>query len=61
MLPTDQAAQVTSGALEKSNVDTTKVLADMIEAQRSFERRAKLMTTAGKLDEAGTRLMSLRS
>ena len=61
VLPADDAARVTTGALEGSNVDTTQVLADMIEAQRGFERRTKLMTTAGKLDEAGTRLISLRS
>lgn len=61
ILPTDQAATLTSGALEQSNVDTTQVLVDMIEAQRSFERRAKLFSTANEIDTSGARLMSLRS
>ncbi len=61
ILPADQTASVTTGALEQSNVDTTKVLVDMIEAQRAFERRAKLFSTAGELDTSGARLMSLRS
>lgn len=60
VLPADATAEVTTGALESSNVDTTEVLADMIEAQRSYERRSKLISTTGKLDEAGARLMSLR-
>ena len=61
ILPADAEASVTSGALEQSNVNTTQVLVDMIEAQRGFERRAKLFSTASELDEAGARLMSLRS
>ncbi len=61
ILPTDETATVTTGALEQSNVDTTKVLVEMIEAQRAFERRAKLFSTAGEIDTSGARLMSLRS
>lgn len=60
ILPADETATVTSGALEGSNVDTAKLLTDMIEAQRSFERRAKLFSTAGEIDTSGARLMSLR-
>lgn len=60
ILPTDQEARITTGSLEQSNVSTTQVLADMIEAQRSFEMRAKLLTTASSIDETGARLMSLR-
>lgn len=58
-LPTDPTAEVLSGTLEGSNVDTTATLVDMIEAQRAFEQRAKIISTAGQLDEASTRLMSL--
>lgn len=61
ILPANEAATLTSGALEQSNVDTTKVLVDMIEAQRAFERRAKLFSTAGEIDTSGAKLMSLRS
>lgn len=60
VLPADPTAQVTSGALESSNVETAATLVDMIEAQRSFEQRVKVLSTASEIDEAGARLMSLR-
>jgi flagellar basal-body rod protein FlgF len=59
VLPPDPTARVTSGALESSNVETAKTLVDMIEAQRAFEQRAKIIATASELDEAGSRLMSM--
>ncbi|RDC59153.1 Flagellar basal-body rod protein [Alteripontixanthobacter maritimus] len=61
VLPADATAEVTSGALEQSNVDSAGTLVDMIEAQRSFEQRAKLFSTMRELDTSATRLMSLRS
>lgn len=60
VLPPDPTARVTSGALEMSNVETADTLVQMIEAQRAFEQRAKIIATAGSLDEAGSTLMSLR-
>lgn len=60
ILPADPTAEVETGALEQSNVDAAGALVDIIEAQRSFERRSKLFTTASELDQAGARLMSLR-
>lgn len=60
VLPPDPTATLTSGALESSNVETAETLVDMIEAQRAFEQRAKIIQTAGELDEAGSRLMALR-
>ena len=60
ILPADETARIVTGSLEQSNVNTTEVLAQMIEAQRSFEMRAKLLTTAASMDETGARLMSLR-
>jgi flagellar basal-body rod protein FlgF len=60
VLPADPEARVTAGALEQSNVDTAETLVAMIEAQRAFEQRAKILRTAGELDEAGSRLMTLR-
>ncbi|MBV7258912.1 flagellar basal body rod protein FlgF [Erythrobacter crassostreae] len=59
VLPADPTAQVTTGALEQSNVETADTLVAMIEAQRAFEQRAKIISTAGELDEAGSRLMSM--
>jgi flagellar basal-body rod protein FlgF len=41
-------------------VETAEVLVAMIDAQRAFESRAKIIRTAGELDEAGSRLMALR-
>lgn len=61
VLPVDPTAEVTSGALEQSNVDSATALVEMIEAQRSFEMRAKLFSTARELDERGASLMSLNS
>ncbi|MEO0698093.1 MAG: flagellar basal body rod protein FlgF [Pseudomonadota bacterium] len=60
VLPTDPTARVTSGALEGSNVETAETLVDMIDAQRAFEQRAKIIKTARDLDEASSRLMSMR-
>jgi len=58
-LPEDPTAQVTPGALEESNVQTAETLVQMIEAQRAFEQRAKIIETAGQLDEASARLMGM--
>ena len=60
VLPQDPTARVTSGALEGSNVETAEALVDMIEAQRAYEQRARIIKTAGDLDEASSRLMAMR-
>jgi len=60
VLPPDPTARVTTGALEGSNVETAATLVEMIDAQRAFEQRARVIRTAGEIDEAGSRLMSLR-
>lgn len=60
VLPPDPTARLTAGALEMSNVETADTLVQMIEAQRAFEQRAKIIATAGTLDEAGSGLMALR-
>jgi flagellar basal-body rod protein FlgF len=57
VLPTDENAEVIVGSLEQSNVKTTETLVDMVEAQRSFEMRTKLIATAKELDEGGASLM----
>ena len=60
VLPPDPTARLQPGALEMSNVETADTLVQMIEAQRAFEQRAKIIATAGTLDEAGSGLMALR-
>ncbi|PLK24171.1 flagellar biosynthesis protein FlgF [Porphyrobacter sp. TH134] len=60
VLPPDPTARLQSGALEMSNVETADTLVQMIEAQRAFEQRAKIIATAGTLDEASSGLMALR-
>ena len=47
------------GALEQSNVKSTEVLVDMIDAQRLFAMRSKLLSTAKDLDQSGAQLMRL--
>ena len=60
VLPPDPTARLQPGALEMSNVETADTLVQMIEAQRAFEQRAKIIATAGTLDEASSGLMALR-
>ena len=59
-LPDDPTARLVSGALEGSNVDTASTLVQMVEAQRAFEQRARILATAEELGQSGARLMSLR-
>ena len=56
-LPADDAARVQSGALEGSNVDSAGVLVDMLQAQRLFDIRTKLISTAKDIDQSGAALM----
>ncbi len=58
-LPADAAASITPAALEQSNVNTSEVLVQMIEAQRLFDMRTKLIATARDLDQGGASLMRL--
>lgn len=59
VLPGDADARLTPGALEASNVEPSQVLVDMIEAQRLFEIRTNVVSTARDLDEGSARLMRL--
>jgi flagellar basal-body rod protein FlgF len=61
VLPVDENAKVVPASLEQSNVNTSEVLVDMIEAQRLFELRTKLIQTAQQLDEGSSRLMRIDS
>ncbi len=59
VLPRDEDARVQTGALEQSNVNPSEVLVEMVEAQRLYDMRTKLVATAKELDEAGAGLMRL--
>lgn len=59
ILPQDQDAKLITGSLEQSNVRPSEVLVAMVEAQRLFEMRTKLVSTAKELDERGASLMRL--
>ncbi|MBS7671316.1 flagellar basal body rod protein FlgF [Croceicoccus gelatinilyticus] len=59
ILPEDLEAKIIPGAIEQSNVSTSQVMVDMIEAQRLFEIRTNIVSTNRDLDESGARLMRL--
>ena len=59
VLPADENAQVMVGALEQSNVSPTEVLVEMVEQQRLFDIRTKMISTARDLDEGGASLMRI--
>lgn len=59
VLPVDENAEVIVGSLEQSNVKTTEVLVQMVDAQRSFDMRTNLIATARDLDEGGASLMRI--
>ena len=61
VLPADENARVIPGALEQSNVDPSQVLVEMVEAQRLFDIRSKVIATARDLDESGAGLMRINS
>lgn len=59
VLPMDANARIVVGSLEQSNVNSAEVLVEMVEAQRLFEIRTKVVSTARELDEGGAKLMNL--
>lgn len=59
VLPADENARVQTGTLEQSNVKPTEVLVRMIEAQRLFDIRTKVISTARDIDESGAALMRI--
>jgi flagellar basal-body rod protein FlgF len=59
VLPADPDAKLASGALEGSNVDPTGILVEMVQAQRLFDMRTKVVATARELDEHSATLMRL--
>ena len=61
VLPADDTARVAPETLEQSNVSTTEVLVEMVEAQRLFDIRSKLLSTARDIDEGSAGLMRINS
>lgn len=59
VLPADAQGTVLVGSLEQSNVNPSEVLVEMVEAQRLFDIRTKLIATARDVDEGGAELMKL--
>jgi flagellar basal-body rod protein FlgF len=59
VLPGDENARIEAGALEGSNVSPTQVLVEMVEAQRLYDMRSKLLSTARELDEGGASLLRM--
>ena len=59
ILPAIEEATVKTGALEQSNVKTTEVLVEMIDAQRLYAMRSKLIATAREVDEGGSQLLRM--
>jgi flagellar basal-body rod protein FlgF len=59
VLPQDAEAKVKTGSLEQSNVKSTEVLVDMIDAQRLYAMRSKLIVTAREVDEGGSQLLRM--
>jgi len=60
-LPADGAAKLTVGSLEQSNVNASEVLTQMIQAQRLFDIRTKLIATAKEVDQSSASLMRMPS
>jgi flagellar basal-body rod protein FlgF len=59
VLPSDPEARVLTATLEQSNVRPSEVLIQMVEAQRLYDMRTKLVATAKELDEGGASLMRM--
>lgn len=58
--PADASVQVTSGALESSNVNPVDAMVTMIELSRQYEMQIKMMKTAQQNDASSAQLMQLR-
>jgi len=59
VLPGDENAKLQPGALEQSNVKPSDVVVQMIQAQRLFDIRTKLVSTARDVDQSGASLMRI--
>ena len=57
----DQAAVLSQGFLEGSNIDAVSELVGTMEDQRQFEINIKLISLSKEIDEGGSSLMRLPS
>lgn len=55
----DAGLKLVSGALESSNVNAVDAMVRMIQLARRYEMDVKVMSTAGEMADAGSRLMRL--
>jgi flagellar basal-body rod protein FlgF len=55
--PGPEAASLSSGALEGSNVNPVEVLVSLMDYYRSFETQMKIIKSAEELDQTGSRLL----
>ena len=55
----DAFVQITSGAIEASNVNGIEALVNMIEYSRSFESQVKMFRVAEEMDKQSARIMGL--
>ena len=58
-LPADDNARLQPATLEQSNVNPSDVLVNMVQAQRLFDMRTKLIATAKDIDQSATALMRI--
>lgn len=61
VLPQDENAKLVPESLEQSNVNPSEVLIQMIQAQRLYDIRTKVIATAKEVDQSGTSLLRLSS
>ncbi|MDE2405411.1 MAG: flagellar basal body rod protein FlgF [Sphingomonadales bacterium] len=59
VLPDDANASLNPGALEQSNVSASEVMVQMVQAQRLFDIRTKMIATAREVDQSGSSLMRI--
>jgi len=59
VLPSDPDAKVESGAIEGSNVDSSAMLIQMIEASRSWDSQVRMISTAKQMDTDAADLMRM--
>lgn len=59
VLPTDENAEVVTASLEQSNVKPSDMVVQMIQAQRLFDIRTKMIATARDVDQSGASLMRI--
>ena len=58
-LPGDDTAKLQPATLEQSNVNPSDVMVQMVQAQRLFDMRTKLISTAKDIDQSATALMRI--